>query len=464
MSYTRTLASYIVKLKYEDLPQEVIEQVKQLTLHVLGVSLAACETKQGKDAVALAKDMGGEKTEATIVGDGSKVPCAAAAFANGTLADVLDWEDCSWTGHPSAGAIPAALAMGERIKASGKDYITSVVAGYEVYQRIAMAVQPSIEFRLKAGWGLTSWQIFAAAIPAAKLLKLDEDKMAQAIGIAGALAPIVNGKVNISRSDMYHYEHGLRARDGITSALIAHSGINSLYDMLDGENGFWVTVTDKCDWEWMTKGLGKDYLIMKTLFKHWPVNMWIQQYMDILDSMIREDNVMADDVAEIIVSPSMYGDERTTRMTYRPEGYRGMTDAEFSIPYCMAVMLLYHEPGPHWFSDDKLKDPRILELAGKVRGVGPEIITSKRFKTFQQGDYIAAKVEIKTKGGRHLSKSLHFPKGHPKNHFTPEEYIGLFRNSASFTLQPVKIEKALEKVLNLEELADVSEVMDLVHN
>ena len=61
-----------------------------------------------------------EKKEATIVGDGSKVPCAAAAFANGTLADILDWEDCSWTGHPSAGAIPAALAMGELVKASGK--------------------------------------------------------------------------------------------------------------------------------------------------------------------------------------------------------------------------------------------------------------------------------------------------------------------------------------------------------
>lgn len=176
MNYTRTLSEYAVKLRYEDLPKEVIEQAKLLTLHVLGVSLAGCRVTQGNEAIALSKDMGGEKKESTILGDGNKVSCVQAAFANSTLADVLDWEDCSWTGHPSAGAIPAALAVGERVKASGKDYITSLVAGYEVYQRIAMAVQPTPEFYSKCGWGLTSWQIFAAAIPAAKLMKLDENK------------------------------------------------------------------------------------------------------------------------------------------------------------------------------------------------------------------------------------------------------------------------------------------------
>jgi len=464
MNYTTKLANYATKLRYEDLPQEVVEQIKQLTLHVLGVSLAACETQQGKNAIVLAKDMGGGNKEATMVGDGGKVACGAAAFANGTLADILDWEDCSWTGHPSAGAIPAALAMGEHVKASGKDYITSVAAGYEIYQRIAMAVQPSIEFRLKAGWGLTSWQIFAATVPAAKLLRLDEGKMAQAIGIAGALSPIVNGKVNISRSDMYHYEHGIRARDGITSALIASSGINSLYDMLDGDTGYWVTVTDKCDWDWMTRGLGKEYLIMETYFKHWPVNMWIQQYMDILDIIIKEDKLRAEDVAEIIVSPSLYGDERTTRMAYRPEGYLGMTDAEFSIPYCMAIMLLDPKPGPNWFTDDKLKNPNILELAAKVRGEGPDIITSERFKVFQRGDYVEAKVEVITNSGQHIARSLKFPKGHRRNRFTPYEYQSLFQRAASFVLPQNKIELAMERILRLEEVENVSVIMDSVYN
>jgi len=462
-NYTKILAEYAAKLNFEDLPGEVIEQVKQLTLHVLGVSLAACATKQGKDVIALAQDMGGAKSEATIIGSTQKVPTEAAAFANGTLADILDWEDCSWTGHPSAGAIPAALAMGERVQVTGKEYITAVVAGYEVYQRIAMAVQPSIPFRLKVGgWGLTCWQIFAAAIPAAKLLKLEGDKMAQTIGIAGATCPIVNGKINICRSDMYHYEHGLRARDGIVSALIAKSGINSLYDMLDGDTGYWITVTDKCDWAWMSKELGSRYLILETYFKHWPVNMWVQQYLDILNTMMREDGVKASNVDEIVISPSLYGNEQTTRMIYRPDGFQGITDAEFSIPYCMAVMLVDPNPGPNWFTEEKIKDPQILKLAGKVRGEQPDIITSQRFKVFQKGDYVEAKVRIRLNTGREVCKSLKYPKGHSQNRFTPDEYQNLFRLAASIQLPELKIEQIIDRVQRLEKLRSVSELMDLV--
>ena len=108
--------------------------------------------------------------EATVWGsDGKKVPAREAAFANGAISDIMDWEDCHWTGHASAGAVPVALAMGEKLKLSGKDYMTAVVAGFEGYTRIAMAVQPSKEF-LKVGsrWGLVSWQIFAASLAAAK--------------------------------------------------------------------------------------------------------------------------------------------------------------------------------------------------------------------------------------------------------------------------------------------------------
>jgi 2-methylcitrate dehydratase PrpD len=462
MNYTGTLSEYAANLRYEDLPTEVVEQVKLLTLHLLGVSLAGCRVRQGKEAIALSKDMGGKKKESTILGDGSKVSCTQAAFANGTLADVLDWEDCSWTGHPSAGAIPAALAVGERVKASGKDYITSVVAGYEVYQRITMAVQPSPEYYIKSGWGLTNWQIFAAALPAAKLLKLDKNKTAQAIGIAGALTPIVNQKISVENSDMYHYTYGLTCRDGIVSALIAQSGITYLEDMLDGDTGYWGAVSDNCRWDWMTKGLGKEYMIMQTLFKHWPANMWVQQYLDIVEAITKEERLRADDVAEIIVSPSYQ--KARSRMVYRPEGYLSIIDAQFSIPYCIAAYLLDRKPGPNWFTDNKLKDKRILKLAGRVKATGPEMTPNGAFRMFQEGKYPEAKVEIITNDGRHLSKALHFPKGHPENRLSVNEYKDRFRRAASFVLSPDKIEKAIEKIFKLEEVKDVSAVIALMHS
>ena len=110
MSQTKTLAAYGAALRYEDIPSDVLNRAKNLTLQTLGVSLGALGSDVGRRAVELGRIMGGGSSEATIWGEGSKVSAAAAGLANGTLADALDWEDCSWTGHPSACAVSSASA------------------------------------------------------------------------------------------------------------------------------------------------------------------------------------------------------------------------------------------------------------------------------------------------------------------------------------------------------------------
>lgn len=459
MGHTKQLADYTVDLRYDDLPKDVIEQAKLLALHTLGVSLASYPMEQARRAIALAKEMAGKKEESTLFGDGTKVPIVSAAFANGTIADILDWEDCSWTGHPSANAIPAALAVSEAIKASGKDFITSVVAGYEVYQRIAMAVQPSDKWDwLVKGWGLTSWEIFASAIPAAKLLKLSKDKMNQAIGIAGVMTPIVNVKPHKSMSDMYHYQHGLTCRDGVVAGQVAQSGIDSLYDVLDGDDGYWNTISDQCDWDWYTKGLGEKYLIMETLFKHWPVNMWIQTPLDLVDDLVKENKINHTEIAEIVVNPPI-----EYRMAHRPDGYRGVLDAQFSIPYCIAVLLLDPEPGPNWYTEERFKDPQLLEIASKVKAEGITVGLNASFKMFRAGTFPEVTVKIVLKSGKEFSGNLHYPKGHPKNRLSREEIKSRFRRAASFVLGPKKIEETIEKILRLEEIDDVSTLNKLMH-
>jgi len=458
MEYTKKLANYAVDLKYEDLPQEAIHQAKLLTLHTLGVGLAACHTEQGKRAIALAKEMSGAKKESTILGDGSKVGCAQAGLVNGTITDSLDWEDCSWTGHPSSGAVPAALAVGERLKSSGKDFLTSVVTGYELYERIAMAVQPGPDFGwMTKGWGLTSWVIYAAAVPAAKLMNLDKLQMENLIGIAGALTPTINVQVHLTRTDFYHYQWGLCCMNGITSALIAESGISPLPDYLDGDTGYWVTMTDACKWDWLDKGLGKDYLIMETYFKHWPTNMWINQPLDGIDSIMKKHNIGPEDVKEIIVSP-----EVESRMAYHPDGYKSLVDAEFSIPFCIATLMYDPEPGPNWYTEEKRNDPKILELAGKVKAGKPYVTLRDNFELFRAGDYPKFTLEVTTNDGRTLIEEVPLPKGHPRNMMTNDEFADRFRRAASFALKPKTIEKAIDKIMNLEKVKNVSEIGDLM--
>lgn len=462
MSHTGRLADYAHALRFADLPAEVVEQAKLLTLHVVGVALAGRQTPQGVDAIGLARGMGGESAEATIWGERGRVSASQAAFANGTLADVLDWEDCSWTGHPSAGAIPAAFAAAERAGASGREYLTAIVAGYEVYQRVAMAVQPSHETYLKFGWGLTSWQILAAAVPAARLLLETPQQMRQAIGIAAIMTPIVNRKVSLDRSDMYHYQHGLTSRDGIVAADIARSGITGLEDVLDGDHGYWVTLSDQCDWDWMTRGLGEQFLVLQTLFKRWPVNMWVQQFLDMADDIRRSERFAIDDIESIVVSPDFSKTAGASRMVKRPDGYLSTTDAQFSIPFCIARYLLDPTPSADWFAPASLRDPATLALATRVDATGEKTSPLDSFALFQQGDYVRAAIRIVLRDGRTIERQLHYPKGHPRNRMSRQELSDIFRIAARKSFDAQRIEQIIAAVLHLDEAQSLRELAGLL--
>ena len=105
--WTKQLCHFIKTLKYEDIPPMVIEQAKMMVMQTVGVSLCSAELKQIKDVIAISKEMSpGSEGKATLWADGAKVSWEAAALTAGTMGDALDWEDCSVTGHPSAGVIP----------------------------------------------------------------------------------------------------------------------------------------------------------------------------------------------------------------------------------------------------------------------------------------------------------------------------------------------------------------------
>ena len=152
-TYTQELSEYAANLKYEDIPPEVVERAKMIMLQTIGVALAAKGTPIYEKAVRMAREAnGGDGGATTVWGTGEKLSAINAALALGTATDALDWEDCSWTGHPAAGVIPCAWLAAEERHKTGKDLITAIVAGYEVYQRIAMAVQPPDErWKKRAG-------------------------------------------------------------------------------------------------------------------------------------------------------------------------------------------------------------------------------------------------------------------------------------------------------------------------
>lgn len=457
--YTQELADFTYHLKYEDVPPEVIERAKFIAMQVIGVSFAVTGLPVADKAIGLGKACGGSGGDATIWIDGTKSSVAGAAFANSTLADALDWEDCSWTGHPSASIIPCAFASAEALHKSGKDYLLSIVAGYEVYQRIAMAVQPPENWPSLKGWGLTAWQIFGGVIPTAKLYGLTPEQINQAIGFGCTACPIPGQLHHITMSDAYHYEHGFRSMEGVMCALNAKAGVDNYMDALDDPWSFENHMCVSPSPDWYTKDLGKRWLIMETLLKHWPANMWVQTPLEITYNLVRKHNLKKENIREIIVDPPTH-----LRMYYSPEGYTSLTQAQFSIPFMLATLITDPKPSPRWYERSKLTDPDILELAGKVKpGPSDMLFMPKCFKNFQNGHHPVITITINTCDGNSYSETMECHLGHPRNMMNADQFKERFRVQAENCLKGGRMEEVIELLANIEDCDDMAMVGCLLH-
>lgn len=458
-NYTQELSDYIVNLKYEDIPEQVIERAKMIMLQTVGVALATKDMDMAKKVrqIALEANSGeGGTTTAWVTGE--KVSPVNAALIAGTLADMLDWEDCSWTGHPSAGIIPVSWIVAEEKQKSGRDMLTAIVAAYEVYQRIAMAVQPTDEEWKSEGWGLTSWQIFGGIIAAAKLYDFDKRKVDQSIGMGCETSTIPSSYHATTMSDFYHYEHGYRARDSVLVTKSVEKGIYNQRDALDCPACYTRAMCKNPDTSWFTKELGKRYLIMETLLKHWPANMWVQASTEAVHIIVTENNIKPEDIKEIIVDPGN-GD----RMWAPDEGFTSLTHAQFSTPFVISAMLYNKVPGAHWFTKENMKDPKVIAMTKKIKaGPSPMDYPLKGFSLFREGKYPMKNITLTTNEGKIYKKSLDCHKGHPKNMMTRDEFVDRFRIQASKVLKGDKLEETINALTNIEECENIANISHLL--
>ena len=353
---TKQLCRFVKELKYEDIPPMVIERAKMNILHTVGVSLCSSELKQIQDAIAISQEMSpGSSGEATQWATGKKMSWEAAAFTAGTMGDMLDWEDCSVTGHPSAGVIPTAVIAAEVLKKSGKEMLTAVVAGYEVYQRVALAGASSI----------SGYNIFGCLAVLMKLLDLPPEKMNQAFGVGTACAPMFCSPHESTMSDSLNYLYGYKAENTVTMIKNVMAGISGMEDAFDDPTAYLLHLRYQ-EPEWITKELGQTWMMMNMiLIKHWPANVFVQTYAELAARLVTKNRFNPDDVAEIIIRPSI-----EFRHWYSETGYKSVTQAQFSIPYCTACAMYHPEPGAVWYQPETMQDPKIIALMMKVKADG----------------------------------------------------------------------------------------------
>ena len=234
---TRVLAGKASTLDYDDLPASVRELARQCILDYLGVVLAGAEDPLVRILLDEMTEAGGSP-QASIIGHDARLPALSAALVNGAAAHALDYDDVNMAmpGHPSVAILPGLLALAELTGSSGREVITAFVAGYETGCRIGAALQPG---HYNLGFHSTGTVgCFGAAAACARLLGLDGDATAMALGIAGTQAAGLKSQFGTMCKP---FHAGKAAQNGLLAARLAQRGFSSRIDIVECVQGFALT-------------------------------------------------------------------------------------------------------------------------------------------------------------------------------------------------------------------------------
>lgn len=298
MTITEELARFIVKTNLETMPTEVVEITINAMIDTIGVALMGSVSPVGKIITTFVGKLG-DKPVATVIAGKFRTSSCNAALANGCMAHALDYDDAgaSTQGHPSAVLMPVTLALGEEIGASGRNIIEAYVLGVEIWGRIARAMRDSA-FK---GWHPTGvFGTLGAATAAAKLLKLNEEQTAMALGLSASEAAGLGQNIGSMTKPLHA---GNAAKNGIVAAILAKENVTAAKDVIEGKMGFtrafyWGNTVDLSK---ITENLGSPLCLVSQRIhvKKYPTCYATHRSLDAILHMINSYDINPDDVETV---------------------------------------------------------------------------------------------------------------------------------------------------------------------
>ena len=338
------------------------ELVQKLLLDVGGLCVAARRTDYVHAALAGWEADG----RCTALGHARTLDAAGAAFVNGTAAHGEDFDDTFEGGPVHAGAVvvPAALALGEREKLSMAQATRAIAIGVELMCRASLVAPKRIH---KAGFHPTAViGALAAALTSATALRLTEKQAVNALGIAGSMAAgIIEYLAEGAWTKRLH--PGWAAQSGIRAADLARSGFVGPRTVLEGAHGFFHAFahTGQPDLAKLVDGFGRRWIAESLAFKLYPCGTMTHPYIDCARRLASRVDPQA--IEEIVCEAA----EGTVHRLWEPLGAKQTPPngyaAKFSQPYCIAAGLVLGNAGLDAFGEERVRDPRLLAVASKVR-------------------------------------------------------------------------------------------------
>ncbi|KAF7195782.1 hypothetical protein HII31_02917 [Pseudocercospora fuligena] len=452
---TLSLATWTMKLKWEDVPDAVRKAAQRSLYNYLGCAIVGSNHPTVLKAHEALKSFFGAATSTVLGHSGSglqKIDAQHAALLNGIASHVHDYDDTHLATiiHPTGPVASAMLAFaqlyGQQI--SGQQLLLALIAGIEASCKLGLAVWPS---HYDIGWHITSTTgSIGAAVAIAKLAEFSVEQTAHAIGIA---ATQVTGLREMFGSDTKSFHVGRAAQNGLLAAEMASKGFTSSLQAIEAKRG-WANVVvgpggkpqlDRYLSPDSENGLGRVWEFGRNAFKPFPCGIVCHPAIDAsiqIHREMKERSIAVEDIERVNMQVHPLVIELTSKRKPK-DGLEG----KFSVFHGAAVGLIYGKAGPAEYDDNVVKSS--AELRDKIDATSSDEIASD-----------AANVIVHFLDGSKLEKSVEHAVGSLEVPMTDEQLTEKFVDQSSLVLGKENALRASELAWSIGEASDVGDAIE----
>jgi 2-methylcitrate dehydratase PrpD len=455
MDLMEKVVDHVMTTDYRDLAEDTIDVVKKVMIDVMGAAVAGSSAEGIGALVNLVRGWAG-KPEATLLVYGGKVPAFQAALANCAMARAWDIDDVHEPGggHLSASIVPTAFILAEHAqkKVTGRGLILASAIGTDLACRLRLAMKEQF------GWVIETFAPFGIVAEASRILGFDREMTRDAMGLAYTQCScnsqgVVDGVLSV------RLQQGIGAKAGVLATQFAQIGFTGPRNVLEGVYGLYPLYSrNEYDPGVITHELGKRFEIVNTSIKPYPCCKHAHIPIFATIELLKEHGIEPQEITKILVRTNQAAYDKcfSNPMKRHPQS---VADAQFSIPFTVALAAIKGRVSLPDFSEANWKDPNLLDLAEKVEVVVDAELT-------RQGGMIAPnRIELETRNGRRYVKRIDFVKGSPREPMSLEDCIEKFKDCVTFAAKTIdrrKLSEFVAMVSHLEEVEDVRGMVELL--
>ena len=442
--YLDRITSYVCQTSFDDLPQNVLLRAKEVLVDALSVIAAGAQEDEVKALKERLVDPKARRV-ASLIGSGVRTEPLKAALINGTAGTFLELDEGNQfgRGHPGIHVVPAALAIAEEGRLSGRDLVTALVLGYEIGTRIGIACKIRMSMHPHGTWGTVG-----AAVAVGKLMGYGEAAMKEMINVSSSLGLATSRRTMLEGGTVRNVYSGVSNTMGILAHQLVQSGFTGEADGLKTVYGS--VVSDTFSPEVMTEDLGKRFEIARNYFKMHACCRYNHGTLDALEKILAQRPLKVDEVKAVDVETYSLAAQLCD------QNPRNMLAAKFSIPFAVATLIVHGRTDVTCFNPEAVQNDAVQALAQRVK------VTEDPKLTAMMPARRPSRVRVTLKNGEKLEAEVTMNKGDFEDPYGPADLEKKYYSLADPVWGHAKAEQIRSQLMGVEKVKDINQVTALI--